>query len=233
MRAPLAVLGAVVFLIACGPAYADDVVNATRVISGEEIELADGRVVRLDGIKAVAPEARAFLEKEALGRPLILAEATTDRYGRTKALLSVKGKNASLQEEELLEGLAFVYPEDDGDDEPLFSAEREARRNKRGIWKEPFDKTSSEASENIGRYAIVEGVVSKAERIKNKIYLSFGNSERPDFTLVMAAKFLRPLRKRGLEPLESAGKTLRARGWITQDSGARMTLSNLNQLEWE
>ena len=71
----------------------------------------------------------------------------------------------------------------------------------------------------------------KAERIKNKVYLDFDPDRRSGFTLVIAAHFLRGMRKDGFDPLAAQGRRLRVRGWITREEGATIHLSDEHQME--
>ena len=60
---------AAALLVLCGmfhAARADEALTMVRVISGDEVGLSDGRVVRVAGVKSV-PEARAFLEANLQG----------------------------------------------------------------------------------------------------------------------------------------------------------------------
>ncbi|MDR3424942.1 MAG: thermonuclease family protein [Alphaproteobacteria bacterium] len=225
------ILFAVILSLTCA-AQAQDIVAASQIISGDEIALQDGRVLRLAGVKAVTPNAKTFLESAVLNHALVLQDAKPDRYGRVNATASVQGQAQSIEESLLSQGLAFVYPAV-GDDrlDSWLDAERQARREKRGTWADHPDVPAQDAPILCGKYGFVAGTVSGAERIKNKVYLHLGEGGQTDFTLEIAAHFLRALRKRGLDPLALQGKKLRIRGWVKRDIYPTITLSDPHQIE--
>jgi hypothetical protein len=212
-------------------AYADEVVVADGALSGNEVALHDGRVLRLLGIKAALPDAKAFLSAAVLGKSLVLQNEAVDRYGRLRAGAFVQGAPASLEDGLLREGLAFVYPEKD--DEGLDAScaeEREARQNKRGFWAQERDTPTKDARSIEGTYGFVVGVVSKAERAKSKVYLSFGNEEHSDFIVAIAPKFLRPFKKQGLDLLALQGEKIRVRGWVISGNAPTINVVDFYQI---
>ncbi len=217
-------------LFSC-PAFADDAF-AVRAVSGDEISLDDGRVVRLRNVRAASADAKDFLDSLVAGKTLILQDSSEDRYGRATALVFLKSGLKSVEDILLREGLAFVYPVSDDDIIDAFcDAEREARAAKRGFWADHKNTPAQDAASIAGTFGFVEGVVAKAERVKNKVFLSFGNPEKPDFTIVAAARFLRPLKKDGVDLLALEGRRVVARGWISRGNPPSLTLSNVHQIE--
>ncbi len=209
-------------------ALAGETVVGARALSGDTLALQDGRTVRLAGIMAAAPEAKDALDELAAGKSLVIENAVLDRYGRWTATVLLS--DGGTAEEKLLErGAAFIYPT--GEDERMdwAAAERRARNAKTGFWKTPGFVSPENATAKIGQFAFVSGVVAKAVRIKNKAYLYFGDPEKPSLSIVIAAKFLRPLKKSGIDVLGLEGKTIRARGWIAD--GPTLVLSDKRQLE--
>lgn len=219
-------------ILSATPSYADDIVTADKSISGDEIALQDGRVLRLTGIKAVGADAQAFLDAALAGHILVLQDVETDRYGRVAASATVQGEKQSLEDALLRAGLAFVYPAA-GDDhlDAWCASERDARLAKRGFWSNPFDVAAGDAAKLYGKYGFIVGTVTKAERIKNKVYLNFGADPRTSLTVTIAAHNLRAFKKQGLDPLSLSGKTLRVRGWVTHASGPALTLTDTHQVE--
>ncbi|MDD4615970.1 MAG: thermonuclease family protein [Alphaproteobacteria bacterium] len=220
----------VILLAACFfslPVLAEETVGALNAVSGDEILLKNGHILRLAGVKAATPKARAVLNALSSEKPLFITEAIGDRYGRIVAL--AKSGETSLEEAVLREGMAFVYPGVGGADyDRLFNAEVAARAAHIGFWKTNTFAAPSAAKTLLGTYGFVEGVVSRAERIKNKVYVSLG--ENRDFTVVIAAKFLRPLRKNGIDALALKGASVHVRGMVVEIPGPGIVLSNLYQL---
>jgi micrococcal nuclease len=219
------------------PAYAhaaDFAATADKIISGDEIALKDGRTVRLSGIKAAAPEATSFLESSVTGRGLTLQNAVIDRYGRIAAIVLIQGQNQSVEEAMLRAGLAFVYPAtgDETQLDEMLNWEHTARQEKRGYWAASPDISADNAEQLYGKYGFVTGVVTKAERIKNKVYLNFGADWHTDFTITIAAHDLRAFKKQGFDLLSWQGKKLRVRGWVKRDFGPMITVTDPHQVEF-
>ena len=224
---PFRLLWLVLFLFAAFPLHAQEVV--TKALSDDEIALQDARVVRLAGIKGVAG-AKAFLDATLTGKTILLQDPVIDRYGRLVATVLRQGEAQPVQDAMLRAGLAFVYP-GVGEVDHQLALERAAREEKRGYWKDHADADARNAAALCGQYGFVSGVVVKAERIKNKVYLDFDPDRRSGFTLVIAAHFLRGMRKDGFDPLAAQGRRLRVRGWITREEGATIHLSDEHQME--
>jgi micrococcal nuclease len=229
----LCVLTIFAFLLSPSLVCAEETVMARGAFSGDEISLTDGRILRLIGIWAALPEAKAFLESAVSGQTLRLQDEETDRYGRLTATILVEGEKKPVEEALLRAGMAFVYSAaNDERFDAWYEAERAARIERRGFWATPRAVPALDAAKLSGKYGFVVGVVSKAERIRNKATLSFGAPDRPDFKIIIAAKHLRPLKKRGFDLLSLGGKSVRVRGWVTDNLGPTITLTAPHQLEW-
>lgn len=207
--------------------------------SGDRIQLKDGRIVRLLGIKAEGHESQNVLQSLIADKDVQLESVGTDRYGRIAAdvyIQSPGGKKTWLQGELLRQGLAFVYPPTGSEPhlEELLQAERSARTARRGLWNDPdyaglpADKPYAIA---YGRYSFVQGKVLKAERIKDKVYLNFGPDWHTDFTVAIAAHDLHLFRKQDIDPLDYEGKTIRVRGWVKRSFGPMITVTHPAQIE--
>ena len=213
---------------------------AARATSGDTLTLTDGRVLRLEGIKAPASNdaARTELQSLTVNKSLLVENSSVDRYGRLTGQVSIDGdKHQKIwaQGEMLRTGLAFIYPPT-GDETRLSdmrAAENEARQARRGIWAvSPYaDIPADHAQKSYGRFAFVIGTVQKAERIKNKVYLNFGADWKTDFTVAIAAHDLRAFRQAGIDPLLYKDKTVRVRGWVKRDFGPMITVTSPWQIE--
>ncbi len=218
------------FLLAFGMrAEADEGVVAVRALSGDELALHDGRILRLYGVKGAAPQARAFLDNLAVGKNLNLRDETKDRYGRVVATVYAEGEAKPLQEALLSEGMACVFastliPDD------WMNAERDARRAGKGYWAENRDIPAEEALKTEGTYRFVIGNVTKAERVKNKVYLSLGDA--PGLTVIIAAKFIRVFGKQGIDLFALPGQKVRVRGWVNATATEpAITIGDTHQVE--
>lgn len=241
---PFALAAWILAVLASGYCFAAEP-EAAHAVAGNELMLPGNRDVRLDGIAAPLPEtkelaeaARAALDKLIAGKTVTLENAATDRYGVLTAQIYVagdKGARLWLQQEMLREGLAFVYPPTGYEPglEAMLAAEREARMAKRGIWADDFyaDTPVDKVWPKIGHFAFVSGKVLKAERVKDKVYLRFGDDWRKDFTAAIAAHDLKAFRKAGIDPLDYEGKIVRLRGWVTRDGGPTIAITTPAQIE--
>ncbi len=226
----------VVLLTAPSPLLAADAsVTADTIISGDEIGLKDGRVVRLDGIKAASPDAKAFLESTILGHTLTLHDASDDRYGRIAATVTLQEQSLSVEEMMLRAGLALVYPATGDADrlDALMKQEQSARTERRGLWATQTDTQATDAAVLEGKYGFVTGTVAKAVRVKTKLSLDFGTEGHTSFTIAIAPHNLRAFKKQGLDPLSWQGQKLRVRGWVTRDKNGipTLTVSDPHQIE--
>lgn len=209
---------------------------AAEAISGDALRLEDGRVVRLLGVKApgnmAGGQTTALLQSLIRDQKLLLEGGTPDRYGRIAADVYVQragGGKTWLQGELLRQGAAFVYPPTG--DEPhlgaLLKSEREARQARRGIWggTDYADLSADQpAAMGYGHFAFVGGKVVRAARVKNMVYLNFGEDWRTSFTITIAVHDLHLFKKAKIDPLDYEGKKVRVRGWIKQ-SGNRPVIA--------
>lgn len=163
-----------------------------------------------------------------------------DRHGQISAQIFLPAQPSNkpplwLQGKLLSEGLAFVDPQE-GDiprQSEMTELESAARRAKRGIWSDPFylGKPATElTAKDEGRYAFVRGKVVDALRIKNKVYLNFGADWRTDFTVLIAARNLKPFRAVNLDPLALKGQTILVRGWIKHNFGPMIETTRPEQI---
>jgi len=238
------------FLLMIVPAIAvtpetPDLYAVAKILSGNEIALADQRILHLEGIEEPLKEtpiwrdkARQALQELTEGRKLELGDISTDRYGRVAAqayVLDAKDGKIWLQGEMLKRGLAFVYlpSGEEARLDEMRTLEAAAWRAKAGIWADDTyaDTPANKAYVKEGRFAFVSGLVLDAARVKNMVYLNFGPNWRTDFTVAIAAHDLRLFRKAGIDPLTLKGKTIRARGWIKRDFGPMITITNPGQIE--
>ena len=80
-----------------------------------------------------------------------------------------------------------------------------------------------------GRFAFVSGLVLDTKRVKNMVYLHFGENWRNDFTIAIAAHDLRAFRRADFDPLALKGKVIRVRGWVKHDFGPMIVPSPIRR----
>jgi micrococcal nuclease len=221
----------------------------TSVTERGEIQLADGRSVRLVGLDIpdasrgepeTAANARAWLSSRLVGREIALQllAARTDRWGRWPADMSVTGEAApaAISLGLLLAGLARVRPEIEtrACQAERLAAENAARAAGLGLWTDPYygvvEATDlDELRQRDGQFAIVEGVVLRVGAGRDRTWLDFGR--RGSFTAVVATRQAKAFERGGVALSELAGARIRVRGAMDNRFGLRMAIFEPEQIE--
>jgi micrococcal nuclease len=225
-----------------------------RVIDGETVRLDDGSEVRLIG--ALAPRAadvgassHAWPPEQAAiqaltdlvqGRSVVLwfGGRRTDRYGRALAHIVVDrhGGQEWVQGAMLEQGMAraYVMPDNAACVDALIARERPARDAHRGLWANAaYRVRAADRPEDLGplrhTYQLVSGIILRASRARDQIYLNFAAHGRAGFSVR-----LRPSAKAlpaGVEPKDLRGRLALVRGWVEQRGGPFIDIDTPGQLE--
>ena len=217
-----------------------------EVVAGNQLRLADGRAVRLAGIRiptgdaedapALAGQAHAELRALLSGRQvrLALAEAPYDRYRRLVAQVE-RGDGLWLQGALLERGLAQVQtrPGEAARAERMLAIEHAARAARRGLWADAAfaAREASAALGDAGRFRIVRGRVLRVAPTERFVYLNFGADWRRDFTVRIAKNVARRLAGSGVEVASLAGQRIEIRGFVLEAGGPLIELSHLEQMQ--
>ncbi len=235
----------------CERLTADTRWRVTEIVDGDTVLLDNGREVRLVGLQApkLALGRRHFQEwplateaRDALGE-LVNGQAVTlyfggreeDRHGRILAHLFLDD-GRWVQGEMLAQGLARVYsfPDNRACIADMLAKEREARDQGVGIWSLAYYAIRAASPPEAllaleDSFQLVEGRVREVARVRNRVFLNFGENWRDDFTLVISG----PDRRRFPADMESwVGRDVRVRGWIDAYNGPEIRLTHPEQLEW-
>ena len=236
-------------LAACGrPAGR---VQAVSVDERLDIELSDGRILRLGGLDGPtaergAPEimkgAREFLSQRLLGRgaDLVQLAGGTDRWGRTVGDLVVadpgEGSAGSTAAALLTAGYARVRPEFETRScaAERLAIEAEARQGALGIWRDPEfvviqSSNSAELRRRNGRFVVIEGMVRRLGFGRSRIYLELVPRDGP--TIVVARKLETALARGGRPVGALVGQTIRARGALDDRFGPRIEVADPAMIE--
>ena len=247
--AALAVVLASPGLAACGRAAGR--VEAVGVDERLDIELADGRTVRLGGLDApnsdrgapeIARQVRDFLSERLLGREaeLILMAGGADRWGRTVSDLVFSdppdGSAGSTAAALLAAGYARVRPEYEtrGCAAERLGIEEAARQAGLGIWRDPDfavieSSNSAELRRRTGRFVVVEGVVRRVGFARSRLYLELVPRDGP--TIVVARKLESALAREGRPVSTLVGRTIRTRGALDDRFGPRIEVADPAMIE--
>ena len=248
-------IGLLGFAFATPPARSDEGLSrVVEVIDGDTLRIdpprGDVDEIRLAGIQGVKPpldrppdrpwplalQANEALAELAQGETvrLIAAERPVDRYGRLLAQAYL-ADGRWLQGELLRAGLARVATSPDARERAgdMLAIEAEARAARRGLWASPVYAIASPTAvrDRIGSFAVVEGDVITARRVKDRVYLNFGQDWRDDFTVTIAASALPLFAQAGLDPLALAGQRIRVRGWVERYNGPAIEATHAEQIE--
>lgn len=249
------VLALVVAAVPAAPAAAGSGASrVVEVIDGDTLRidppLGDVDQVRLAGIQGVKPpldrpadrpwplalQANQALTELAQGEAIRLAAADrrVDRYGRLLAQVYL-ADGRWLQGELLRAGLARVATSLDSrtQAQEMLAIEAEARAARRGLWASPVYAIASPTTvrDRIGSFAVVEGNVIAARRVKDRVYLNFGQDWRDDFTVTIATRALPLFAEAGLDPLALGGQRIRVRGWVETYNGPALEATHPEQIE--
>ncbi|HVA13669.1 MAG TPA: thermonuclease family protein [Stellaceae bacterium] len=223
------------------PAFTDGgPAEAAKIIDGETLALADGRVLRLVGIDVpargpLAAQAKSALAALAAGQNLDLKFAGNprDRHGRVLAQLYVG--DVWVQGQLLKHGWARVAGTADertGIPEML-ALERQARRRHRGLWaaSDYAIVPTAAAARRAGSFALVSGAVAGVINNAGGILLFFGADQHSGFVLTFAPDVVKLCRAAGLDPAALAGKTLLVRGYVDGTRRPTVAVTYPEQIE--
>ncbi len=221
-----------------------------------ELSGSSGEVFRLSGILLIAQgDFSATIGEQTNSRIAVLTNrlfgsgkvtnmisaGNRDRFGRqpVNVYLQQPSGRTWLQEELVKYGLAIVHPEKDGDECTilLLSAEIDARKMRRGIWKSDnpviMKANDIDWQARSNSYQLVEGKVVSVGKTRKRVYLNFGTNWQEDFTVVIANKYIKRF-KDGIGDFDTlAGKTIRIRGWLASDRGPLIEVYYPGQIELE
>jgi endonuclease YncB( thermonuclease family) len=212
--------------------------RVAAVVDARSVRLDDGREIRLTGIEATAATRQA-LTSLLVGRDVVLrgADDTPDRYGRQGALLFIGESDTSIQAALLAQGDALVSAEigDKACAAALMASEAEARRQKKGSWADPSAIKNAESPDDIlagiGRFMVVEGKVLSVRQAGAMTYLNFGRSWTRGFTATISKRNLPVFESAGITLKSLENKRVRVRGWVEGNTGPRIDLRLVGQVE--
>lgn len=224
--------------------FSEGPIAVAEVLAGDQLRLADGRGVRLAGIRvpgaedapALAGRAHSELKSLLSGWQVRLApaEAPHDRYGRLVA--HVEREDGLWLQEALLErGLAQVQtrPAEAARAGRMLAIEGAARAARSGLWADAAfaPREANAAPGEVGRFRIVHGRVLRVAPTERFVYLNFGADWRRDFTVRIAKDVARRLAGSGLEVASLVGRRIEIRGFVLEAGGPLIELSHPEQMQ--
>ncbi|MDD3295992.1 MAG: thermonuclease family protein [Candidatus Omnitrophica bacterium] len=237
-------------LVSCSFSQDYSDIRVTEVIDGDTVRLSDGKLLRYIGIDT--PEVRIKQKKEFIYSPQPFAlEAKelnkrlvqgkrvrveldvekTDRYGRLLGYCFVG--DVFINSELLKEGFAvlYTYPPNIKYTDELIASQKEARRQKKGLWGSYEVIESGRASGHINQIRTVRGKVLNTFASKKCLLLNFGQDYRTDFTVVIFKNSLASFNSKGINPLEFyRGKTIEVSGRIRSYNGPEIIVNSPQEI---
>lgn len=118
----------------------------------------------------------------------------------------------------------------------LLVMERQARKERRGLWAElanaPFQAANADRlSKEIGKFRHIEGRVRRISRIRGRIYLNFGRDWRRDVTLLIPRDIARDWPREAMPIDRLKGTRVLFRGWVKNNNGPLIVLEHASYLE--
>ena len=239
---------ALALLLRPGPAAAEELewsapLAVARALAGDRLELADGRRVRLAGIRVPQaltgpPEqAAAALARLVADRTVRLgaAAAPLDRYGDLVAQVE-RADGLWLQGALLERGLAQVQtgPGEVARAAAMLALEQAARAAGLGLWRQPgfAPRAAERLSDALGTFQIVQGRVLRIAPSGDFVYLNFGRDWWSDFTVrVRRAELDASFQGSQTDVLALAGRRVEVRGLVLDAGGPLIELSHPEQIQ--
>jgi len=168
---------------------------------------------------------------------LLSPDDTPDRYGRQTAIVVLGSTETPVQALLLRQGDALVSAEITNKDcaAELSQAEAEARQEKKGVWADTTVIKNAESSgdilANIGRFAVVEGIVLSVRQSGTTTYLNFGRSWTRGFAATISKRTIPALESAGIAVKSLESRRIRVRGFIEARPGPRIELLRVGQIE--
>lgn len=218
---------------AADPAFSDGgAIQVARIVDAETLALQDGRMLHLVDIDVpehgtVAADAKAALAALIGDRPLTVKFAGNPKDRQGRVLGELYAGDLWIQGELLRRGLARVAGTADnriGLPEMLV-LEREARRYRRGLWRDRDMAIlpAAEAGRGAGRFALVSGEVADVLSNSDGAALFFGADRHSGLVLTLAPDVVKLCREAGLDPVSLRGQTVLTRGYV--DGTRRPTIA--------
>lgn len=186
----------------------------------------------------LAKEAKEFTKRLAEGKyaRIEFDIEKKDKYGRLLGYCFIKegGKEIFLNKRLLEEGFAVLYtsPPNVKYVGEFLKAQKEARRNRKGLWGAYEVINPEEAGKFIGQIRTVRGKVLSTYNSGKVVFLNFGQDYKKDFTVVIFKESLPYFFKRGIRPWEFyKGKIVEVTGRIREYNGPEIIVNSPLEIE--
>ena len=215
-----------------------------HITDGDTIITTSGEKIRFLGIDA--PEVASdkmpaqFFSEEAKTANKNMLEGKTirlefdiekiDKYGRLLAYIF--SRDGTFVNAKLIEdgnARSYFIPPNVKYYSQFKKLEKEAIKNRKGLWSEPDSIAPiphSDAIRHIGKFRFVEGVVRSIRNTGKAVHLDFGDNPDEDFTVTIFDRDYQRFREKGIDPSGYyEGKAVAVYGKIKLYRGAEIVVS--------
>jgi micrococcal nuclease len=227
----------------------DETVQVAHVYDGDTIKLTDGRKLRLIGIntpergrdgkknepfyQAAKNQLQKIIKKNASSIKIIFGKAKRDRYKRLLVHIFTLD-NENITATLLKKGLGFTItiPPNIQLLSCYQKAEREAQKQKRGIWNHPYSKAIDVnlLKKSARGFHRITGTVQRVGENRSSFWLNLNTKSEAKFALRILKKDLPYFTQ--FHPEDLINHQLIARGWIYQTKNEqRMTIHHPASLQ--
>lgn len=241
-----------IFLLACTPYTSIDYshIKVIEVIDGDTIKLSDGKILRYIGVdtpeirirkggnfiyspQPFSLEAKEFNRKLVEGK-FVRIEFDVEKFDQYKRLLGYCFVGDAFVNVQLLKnGFAVLYtrPPNVKYIDLFVKSQKEARKEKRGLWGAYEVIDHSQAYKYINQIRTVRGRVLSAYQSKKCVFLNFGKDWRTDFTVVIFNPSLKFFYEKDIDPLTYyRGKIVEVSGRIREYNGPEIIINTPYQI---
>lgn len=232
-------------LTSCSPSYDYSNIEIREVIDGDTVRLGNGQLLRYIGVdtpevrirqsnkwvykpQPFALEAKDF-NKQLIEGKYVRVEFDIDKYDSYGRLLGyVFLDNIFVNAKLLEEGYAVLStrPPNIKYVETFIELQKQARKEKKGLWGAYEVVDSKEAYKFIGQIRTVRGRVLSTYKSEKCVFLNFGQDWRKDFTVVIFNNSLKYFEDRGIDPVVFyKGKTIEVSGRIKEYNGPEIIVN--------
>ena len=210
----------------------DQYSQVKQVYDGDTVKLANGKKIRLIGINTpemnyktgdpepFAEEAKTFLKNKVLRKKIGLRFGVEkkDLHGRYLAHIFLNDE-LNLQQALLERGLAvnISFPPNLWQHECYVDAEKEAREQKKGLWKNHHKNIilARNITQSQTGFQFIKGRISSIKQDKKVIWLSLSTNEKKhQVSLKINKKNLAYFKNMNIDHLKN--KNIIAKGWISR-----------------
>lgn len=205
-----------------------------NTIDNGDLVLDSGQVITLPGIwhPESGPMAARFRQakRTLIGKSVTLYTTgpAIDRYGRIAGLLRLGDQWLHLRW--LCDGV--VVRNGSLNMLTLHQAENHARQNKRGLWSDPYfvHRAGDYIDRTVGYFTIIHGKLREVARIRNTIYLNFGDDWKTDTTAAISGDAIDRIQVAHGDLMALTGREIEIRGILQLYNGPYLQIIQPGQL---